>query len=98
MSGRRSDRSYAVRAGSEEWAFIPHPLVAGLWFRSHVSVLLTACSVSGCGAEKGQPCKHEGNYVVWTHYQRRQVAKRSTEKLHFAHGILLHIENPRRQI
>lgn len=98
MPGRRSQRTYAVHAGSERWAFIPHPEISGWWFRSHVSVLIAACPVSGCGAEKGQPCKHNGNYVTWTHYPRREAAKRGAGELEFAHGIVMNIENPRRKV
>lgn len=96
MRGRRSERTYAVHAGSERWAFVPHPEIAGWWFRCHPSVLIVRCEFPGCGAERGQPCKDEDGYHMWTHYVRRQAAKRGVTNLEFAHGIVMNIERPRR--
>lgn len=97
LSGRRSERTYAIRAGSEKWAFVPHPEVASWWFRCDLSVLVVRCPYTGCGAEKGQPCKNEDSYHAWTHHVRRTEAKRSVSKLDLAHGIVMNIENPRRR-
>jgi hypothetical protein len=90
MSGRRSQRTYAFRAGSERWAFIPHPEVAGWWFRAHPSVLVIACPY--CKAPIGHPCKSstEG-YVIFTHYNRRQAARDGVAKLDYTLGVVVEI-------
>lgn len=101
MTGRRSERTYAVyavHAGSERWAFVPHPEIAGWWFRCHPSVLVARCDYPGCGAERGQPCKNSNGYRSQTHATRRSDARQGVGRLQYAHGIVMNIERPRRRI
>lgn len=58
--------------GSE--AFVPHPAGPGLWIRTHVSAVLVPCE--RCGAAVGAPCKSKTGWVGWTHYHRRNAAKK----------------------
>lgn len=64
--------------------FVPHPLLAGLWIRTDLSVAKVACSYPGCGSPVGVPCRstsarHEHDdpphYTGSTHYYRRKDAK-----------------------
>lgn len=96
MKGRRSERVYAVHAAGEHWAFVPHPEIAGWWFRCHLSVLVVGCSYPGCGAKRGQPCKSADGYKTETHVDRRDAAQKGVANLRFAHGIVMNIERWRR--
>jgi hypothetical protein len=93
MSGRRSHRTYAVRAGAERWAFIPHPEVAGWWFRAHPAVLVAVCP--HCKAPIGHPCKGVDGYVIFAHYQRRQAARDGVMKLDYALGLVIELGKPK---
>lgn len=86
--GRRSSRVYAFRAGSEKWAFVPHPLVADWWFRTDLSVLVVRCAEEGCGAEPGVPCRSNGVYRGGTHWKRRRDARDRVQNLDYAMGIV----------
>lgn len=61
---------YVYVAG--EWAFVPHPCVAGWWLRLHLSVLKVGCSY--CGALVGRPCIGRGGEVETSivHHPRRK--------------------------
>src|SRR5262245_16129111 len=95
--GRRSNRTYAIRAGSERWAFVPHPLASGLWFRTHLCTLVAVCPEVDCGSEPGWPCKHKGEYVSWTHYKRRAAARAGSRKIDDALGVVFEIERRKRR-
>ena len=65
-------------------AFVPHPLLAGLWVRVDLSVVKVACSYPGCGSAIGVPCRSTSasalrdsipRYGSSTHYYRRRDAK-----------------------
>lgn len=58
---------------SKTVGFVPHPDLAGLWFRVHPCVVL--CDCRRCGAKKGVPCRSSGKYVVSTHALRRDDCK-----------------------
>ncbi len=95
MKGRRSQRTYAFRSGSERWAFVPHPEVAGWWFRLHPAVLVAACPFPHCGAVPGAPCKNKNGYVNFLHWDRRMAAKEGVAKLDFAVGVVVELGRTR---
>lgn len=77
---RRSSKVYVI--GRE--CFVPHPLLAGLWIRTDLSVIKVACSYPGCGSPTGVPCRSTAachrdsdppHYGSSTHYYRRRDAK-----------------------
>ena len=77
---RTSNKAYVL--GSV--AFVPHPLLPGLWIKTDLSVVKVACSYPGCGSAVGVPCRstsarHEKaeppHYGGSTHYYRRREAK-----------------------
>ncbi len=77
---RKSNKAYVI--GAE--AFVPHPLIVGLWVRTDVSVVKVACSYPGCGSAVGVPCRSTSArhgaieppiYKGVTHYYRRRDAK-----------------------
>jgi hypothetical protein len=96
MRGRRSQRTYAVRAGSERWAFVPHPEISGWWFRCHISVLVAACP--HCKSPQGHPCRDDDvGYKTATHYYRRDAAAKAVADVEFALGVVANIEQPKRK-
>lgn len=67
--GDRAKTTYAI--GSV--AFVPHPVMRGMWMRTDLAVLLADCE--RCKSRAGIPCRsHTGSYTSTTHYLRRQAA------------------------
>jgi hypothetical protein len=78
--GRKSTRIYVIRPdGGKAVVFLAHPDTPGLWIRTDVSVLIAACSM--CHAAVGEPCRGRagkpGEPHGWTHYHRRDAARRA---------------------
>jgi hypothetical protein len=92
MSGRKSEHTYAVHAGSTKWAFVPHPEISGLWFRTHLCVLVSPCSYPGCKAKRGQPCKGPDGYKSGTHYMRRDDGAKGVQSLETSLAIVTNFE------
>jgi hypothetical protein len=68
--------------------FVPHPLLAGLWIRTDLSVVKVACSYPECESPIGVPCRNTSSramrrsaalgeivYSSVTHWHRRADAK-----------------------
>jgi hypothetical protein len=54
-----------------QWAFIPHPALAGLWLRVHPCVAAVSCPQ--CNSVEGEPCRwHRGKYGCSHHIVRQK--------------------------
>jgi hypothetical protein len=61
------------------FAFVPHPVARGVWFRTHPCVAFVACDM--CPSTTGVPCVNKrGDYLSGTHYGRRRRYRRSTTR------------------
>jgi hypothetical protein len=53
-----------------QWAFIPHPALAGIWLRVHPCVAAVPCPQ--CNSVEGEPCRwHRGKYGQSHHIVRQ---------------------------
>jgi hypothetical protein len=88
---RPATRGYVVKPlGQSTVAFVPHPENSGHWFRTDVSVMLSACDY--CGSKVGWPCRNANGYVGVTHYDRRRGSRRKKVKLDGALAVVFDIE------
>ncbi len=74
---RSSKKCYVL---SSTVAFVPHPLAANLWVRTHACTIVAACPV--CDAPAGKLCEgRDGPLLAGTHYARRRAARAELLKL-----------------
>jgi len=72
---RRARVIYAQVLPASRHAFVKHPVLRGLWIKTHPCVGLVACSY--CGAEVDEPCRAgRGGWISGTHVARRTAAKK----------------------
>lgn len=88
----RAERGYLIRSNGALIAFVPHPEIAGMWFRTDASVITTECAKPGCGARPGEPCKSTRGWSSQTHYHRRNDGKEAHRKLQGAFSIVFDLQ------
>ena len=87
----RAERGYAVRPGGGPLiAFVPHPEVAGWWFRTDVCVLIIACPY--CKSPAGEPCRGREGFSALTHSDRRAAGKEHRGRVEEALGIVFDLQ------
>lgn len=87
----RSERGYLVRpTGGALIAFVPHPDVAGWWFRTRPAVIVAACP--DCKSPAGTPCRGEEGYLSDTHVTRRATAEDKIKRFEASVAIVLDVQ------
>lgn len=62
------------------FCFVQHPVLRGVWLRTHPAVAKVACPF--CDVPAGTPCMNRklGKYVGYTHFDRRHAARNHNPK------------------